>query len=79
MNNVFSGVLPYFCIVGVQNRNVFARDMTKNPFSLYKFNSIQMYLNGQEHFPKTIKRTDNDYSSIYMTALYEEFRKSDKK
>ena len=63
-----------FFIVGVQNRNVFARDRTKNPFSLYKFNSIQMYLNGQEHFPKTIKRTDNDYSEMYNTFLYESGR-----
>ena len=71
---VKNGVLPYFFIVGVQNRNVFARDRTKNPFSLYKFNSIQMYLNGQEHFPKTIKRTDNDYSEMYNTFLDESGR-----
>ena len=33
-----------------------------------------MYLNGQEHFPNTIKRTDDDYSDMYNTFLDESGR-----
>ena len=59
INNLFTGTLPYFFYIGVQTRG---KAITTNPFSLHQIERIQLYVNGQQHFPEDIESTeDNSY------------------
>ena len=69
IDNVFNGVLPYCFLIGVQDRRAFGRDRTKNPFSLYPIFKVQLFINGQDHFPKPIERTQTEYAVMYDTFL----------
>ena len=67
INNLFTGTLPYFFYIGVQTRG---RDRKTNPFSLHQMKRIQLYVNGQQHFPEDIEYLD-DNSLMFSTFLGE--------
>ena len=69
IDNVFNGILPYCFLIGVQDRRAFGRDRTKNPFSLYPIFKVQLFINGQDHFPSPIERTQDEYAVMYDTFL----------
>ena len=69
IDNVFNGILPYCFLIGVQDRRAFARDRTKNPFSLYPIFKVQLFINGQDHFPRPIERTQDEYAVMLNTFL----------
>ena len=69
IDNVFNGVLPYCFLIGVQDRRAFGRDRIRNPFSLYPIFKVQLYINGQDHFPSPIVRTQDEYAVMYDTFL----------
>ena len=69
IDNVFNGILPYCFLIGVQDRRAFGRDRTKNPFSLYPIFKVQLFINGQDHFPSPIERTQDEYAIMYDTFL----------
>ena len=64
LDNIFNGTLPYYFLIGVQDRAAFGRDRTKNPFSLHEIKKIQLFVNGQEHFSKPIEK--HPYESTFM-------------
>ena len=66
-DNLFSGTLPYFFYIGIQTRG---KGLTKNPFSLHPMNRIQLWVNGQQHFPEDIEYTD-DSSYMFSTFMNE--------
>ena len=63
-DNLFTGPLPYFFYIGVQTRG---KALTSNPFSLHPINRIQLYVNGQQHFPEDIESTKD---SSYMFSAF---------
>ena len=69
LDNVFNGPLPYYFLIGVQDRAAFARDRTKNPFSLYPLKRVQLYTNGVEHFTKPVEQTPHDNTFMYDMFL----------
>ena len=69
IDNVFNGTLPYFFIVGIQDRTAFGKIRDKNPYTLYPMKKIQLFLNGQEHFPRPIESTDHDDTYMYDMFL----------
>ena len=69
IDNVFTGVLPYCFLIGVQDRRAFGKDRTKNPFSLYPIFKVQLFINGQDHFPSPIERTQDEYGVMFDTFL----------
>ena len=69
IDNIFNGTLPYYFLVGVQDRAAFGRDRTKNPFSLHSMKKVQLFVNGQEHFPKAIEKTEHDSTFMYEMFL----------
>ena len=69
IDNVFNGILPYCFLIGVQDRRAFGRDRIKNPFSLYPIFGVQLFINGQDHFPSPIVRTRDEYAVMYDTFL----------
>ena len=69
IDNVFTGVLPYFFIYGVQDRAAFGKNRNKNPFSLYKMKSTNVHVDGQPHFPALIEGTQYEDSLMYSTFL----------
>ena len=69
VDNIFNGTLPYYFLVGVQDRAAFGRDRTKNPFSLHPMKKVQLFVNGQEHFSKAIEKTDHDSTFMYEMFL----------
>ena len=69
IDNVFNGTLPYFFIVGIQDRTAFGNSRDKNPYTLYPMKKIQLFLNGQEHFPRPIESTDHDDTYMYDMFL----------
>ena len=70
-DNVFNGVLPYFFIIGVQSRPALGRNKTKNPFSLHKIQRVQLYIDGQQHFPNDVERTTHDDTFMFSSFLSE--------
>ena len=70
-DNLFNGVLPYFFMIGVQTRSALGRNKTKNPFSLHKMQRVQLYVDGQQHFPNDIETTTNDDTFMFSTFLTE--------
>ena len=69
IDNAFNGTLPYFFIVGIQDRTAFGKSRDKNPYTLYPMKKIQLFLNGQEHFPRPIESTDHDDTYMYDMFL----------
>lgn len=69
IDNVFNGILPYFFIIGIQDRTAFGKKRDKNPYSLYPMKKIQLFLNGQEHFAKPVERTIHDNTNMYDMFL----------
>ena len=69
IDNVFNGTLPYFFIVGIQDRTAFRKSGNKNPYILYPMKKIQLFLNGQEHFPRSIESADDDETYMYDMFL----------
>ncbi len=69
IDNIFNGTLPYYFLIGVQDRAAFGRDRTKNPFSLHPMKKVQLFVNGQEHFPKPVERSDYDSTFMYEMFL----------
>ena len=56
LDNLFNGPLPYFFYIGIQTRG---KAITSNPFSLHPINRIQLWVNGQQHFPEDIENIDD--------------------
>jgi len=69
IDNVFNGILPYCFLIGLQDRRAFGRNRTKNPYSLFPIHKVQLFIDGQEHFPKPVERTENEYAIMYNTFL----------
>ena len=69
IDNVFNGTLPYCFLVGVQDRTAFGRTRNKNPFSLYPMRKVQLFVNGQEHFPKALESSEHDNAIMYDSFL----------
>lgn len=69
IDNVFNGILPYCFLIGVQDRRAFGRSRSRNPFSLYPIYKVQLFVNGQDHFPRPIERTQHEYAIMYDTFL----------
>ena len=72
IDNLFNGVLPYFFMVGVQTRGALARDRSKNPCSLHKMERVQLYIDGQQHFPHDIESTNSKYDTYMLSTFLEE-------
>ena len=69
IENLFTGTLPYCFLIGVQDRAAFGRARHKNPFSLHPINNVQLFVNGSEHFPRSLERTTREYGVMYDTFL----------
>ena len=69
IDNIFNGTLPYCFLVGVQDRAAFGRTRTKNPYSLHPMHKIQLFIDGQDFFPRPIERTTAEYAVMYDTFL----------
>ncbi len=69
IDNIFNGILPYCFLIGLQDRRAFGRHRTKNPYSLFPIHKVQLFIDGQEHFPKPVERTENEYAVMYNTFL----------
>ena len=72
IDNLFNGPLPYFFMIGVQTRGALARDRSKNPCSLHKMKRVQLYIDGQQHFPHDIESTNTDYDTYMLSTFLEE-------
>ena len=68
LDNVFNGPLPYYFLIGVQDRAAFARARPKNPFSLYPLKKVQLFTNGLEHFTKPVEQTPDD--NTFMLDMF---------
>lgn len=71
LSNIFTGTLPYFFVMGVQDRTSFGRHRNKNCFTLYPIKKLQAYLNNQSVFASPVERTDHDYTNSYSTLIAE--------
>ena len=60
-DNFFSGELPYFFLVGVQDRAAYGKSRNKNPFTYHRFNRISLFLDGVEYFPKPVEFKDDEH------------------
>ena len=69
INNIFNGILPYCFLIGVQDRAAFGRTRTKNPYSLHPIHKIQLFIDGQDFFPRPIARTNTEFAVMYDTFL----------
>ena len=69
IDNIFNGTLPYCFLVGVQDRAAFGRNRIKNPYSLYPIHKIQLFIDGQDFFPRPIERGPTEYAVMYDTFL----------
>ena len=69
IDNIFSGVLPYYAIIGVQDRTALGSNRTKNPFTLHPMDSVQLFTNGQEHFPVPVERSTHNIGLMYNAFL----------
>ena len=69
IDNVFTGELPYFFIYGIQDRAAFGRGRNKNPYSLHKMKSTNVYINGQPHFASPATRTTHENTFMFNTFL----------
>ena len=69
IQNLFNGRLPFYFLIGVQDRAALARDRTKNPFSLYPLKKVQLYTNGVEHFSKPVEQTTHDNTFMWDMFL----------
>ena len=67
--DLFNGVLPYCFLIGVQDRTAFGRHRNKNAFSLHPINKVQLFVSGQELFPRPIERSTSEYGIMYDTLL----------
>ena len=69
-DNLFSGGrLPYYALIGVQDRAALGADRTKNPFTLRPMKSVQLFVNGREHFPAPVEQTVHDRGMMYNAFL----------
>ena len=69
IDNIFSGVLPYYAIIGVQDRTALGSDRTKNPFTLHPMKSVQLFVNGHEHFPVPVQQNEHNNGLMYNAFL----------
>lgn len=68
-DNLFTGDLPYFFLVGVQDRSAYAKNRNKNPFTYHRFNKVSMFLDGVEFFPKPIEFEGDEHGIMYHNFL----------
>ena len=68
-DNLFTGELPYFFIVGVQDRAAYGKAKNKNPFTYHRFNKIALFLDGVEHFPKPVEFKEDEHGIMYHNFL----------
>ena len=59
-------------MIGVQTRGALCRDRSKNPFSLHKMKRIQLYIDGQQHFPQDIESTNDNFDTYMLSTFLEE-------
>ena len=70
ISSIFGSTLPHTFLIGVQDRASFGRTRAKNPFSLHPLQSLQVYVNGQEHFSRPVERIGtNDYTYMWEAFL----------
>lgn len=71
VDNLFNGPLPYFFLVGVQDRRALGKARSKNQFSLHMVKRAQLYINGQEHFARDLQMSDHLETNM-MTEFVEQ-------
>lgn len=69
ISSLFGTKLPYMFLVGIQDRTAFGRTRNKNPFTLYPMKRFQVFVDGQEHFPRPIESNDNDTTYMWESFL----------
>ena len=69
ISSVFGSKLPYMFLVGIQDRTAFGRTRSKNPFTLYPMKRFQVFVDGQEHFPRPVEMVDNDVTHLWESFL----------
>ena len=77
IENLFNGPLPYFFLVCIQDQSALARKRSKNPFSLHMVKSAQLYVNGKEHYPRTLEMTDHLETNMMSQFILETGSKGD--
>ena len=77
MDNLFNGPLPYFFLVGVQDRAALGKTRSKNPFSLHMIKKAQLYINGQEHFARDLQMTDHLETNMFNEFVEQSGSKGD--
>ena len=69
IDNFLTGTLPYQVVIGVQDRAALGADRTKNPYTLYPMKSVQLFVNGREHFSVPVEQTVHDKGLMYNAFL----------
>ena len=70
VSSIFGSTLPHSFLIGVQDRASFGKTRSKNPFTLYPMKSLQVYVNGQEHFSRAVERIGaDDYTYMWEAFL----------
>ena len=70
ISSIFGSTLPHTFLIGVQDRASFGRTRSKNLFSLYPLKQCQVYVNGQEHFSRSVERIGaSDYTYMWEAFL----------
>ena len=70
ISSIFGSTLPHTFLIGVQDRASFGKTRSKNPYTLHPLKSLQVYVNGQEHFSRAVERIGaNDYTYMWEAFL----------
>ena len=70
VSSIFGSTLPHTFLVGIQDRKSFGKTRSLNPFTLHPMKSFQVYVDGNEHFPRAVERIgDNDYTYFWEAFL----------
>lgn len=68
-DNLFSGELPYFFLVGVQDRSAYSKNRNKNPFTYHRFDKVSLYVDGVDIFPKPLEFEGDEHGIMYHNFL----------
>ena len=68
-DNLFNGELPYFFLVGVQDRSAYGKNRNRNALTYHRFDKISLSLDGVDHFPKAIEFNGDEHGIMYHNLL----------
>lgn len=69
ISSVFGTKLPIMFLVGIQDRNAFGRTRNSNPFTLHPMKRFQVFVDGQEHFPRPVEMVGTDTTYLWESFL----------